>query len=110
MHEQFFWQHDTFWRVVDRGQLQSVEEVNADTTLTLLESNSSHLPVIENAIARLTDYAIQDLKTIESQETPNPTPPSILSLVNSAATFKTACLSNALNKRGGLCSSSDDFR
>ena len=92
--------------MVDCGELQSAEEVNADTTLTLLESNSSHLPVIENAIARLTDYAIQDLKTIESQETPNPKPPSILSLVNSAATFKAACLSNAF----GRCSSSDDFR
>ncbi len=102
---QFFWQHDTFWRVVDCGNSQSKEELDESTTLTLLESNSSHLPVIENAIARLTDYAIQDLKTTESIETPNPKPPSILSLVNSAATFKKACFSNV-----GQYNRTDDFR
>lgn len=57
------------------------------TTLTLLETNPSHLPVIENAIARVSAFSKQDADAAHSEK-----PPSIMYLVNAAANCRWACL------------------
>ncbi len=108
-NETFCWQHDTSWQIVDSGDNErhaSEADVELDgTTLTLLEMNSSHIPVIENAIARVNDYAKHNSKSEEIQNVP-----SIIFLVNSAASFKQCILSKAVNTFTTGRSQSSDFR
>lgn len=108
----YFWQQESLWQVVDSSEAHALSSPppaqHPDTarassdgaTLTLLERNSSHLPVIENAIARVEFYA---------QHSDSEDLPSVLSLVECAHTFKLSCLALALNSAAGR-SKSDDFR
>lgn len=108
----YFWQQESLWQIVDSGrapvhpslphtQPSGPAKASSDgATLTLLERNASHLPVIENAIARVEFYAQHS----ESEELP-----SVLSLVESANNFKLSCLAQAFNSAAGR-SNSDDFR
>jgi hypothetical protein len=107
--ETFCWQHDASWQIVDSGhneQQASEADVELEgTTLTLLEMNSSHIPVIENAIARVNDYAKHNSKSSDIQNTP-----SIMYLVNSAASFKQCTLCRVVNTATARRSQSSEFR
>jgi hypothetical protein len=96
------WRQDALWKVLDCGQaLGAKAEANVGgTTLTLLEMNSSHLPVIENAIARVEFFA---------QSAGVAKLPSVLSLVDAAQSFRSSCLNKVFNTAAAR-SQSDDFR
>ena len=106
-NERFCWQKDDFWRVVDKG-VESVEDENEDTIVSLLEMNPSHLPVIENAVARaavVNDDANSNAG-LSSSSNAAPPPPAIQILVLSALGFKLECL----GKTPAELSGSSDFR
>ena len=107
-NERFCWQKDDFWRVVDKG-VESIEDENEDTIVSLLEMNPSHLPVIENAVARaavVNDDANANAGLSSTSSAAPPPPPAILVLVLSALGFKLACL----GKTAAELSGSGDFR
>ena len=99
---QYVWQQDSFWQVVDSGHAHAgkAEAAPDGTTLTLLERNSSHLPVIENAVARVEFF---------SQNCDIDRLPTVLSLVDCAHSFKIACLTKVFNTAAAR-SQSDEFR
>ncbi len=74
------------------------------TTLTLLETNPSHMPVIENAIARVSVFSKQDAAATHSQK-----PLSIMYLVNAAANCRWACMAKVFNTASAR-SQCPDFR
>ena len=108
--ERFCWQNNAFWRVVDRGDVGDNDDAESEnTTVSLLEMNPSHLPVIENAVARAAvanDDANSNAGLSSSSSAAPPPPPAIQNLVLSALGFKLACL----GKTPAELSGSSDFR
>ena len=108
MNERFCWQNNDFWRVVDRGDVSDSDDAESETTtVSLLEMNPSHLPVIENALARAA--------AVSEEANPNSgllvattaaADPSIISLALSALGFKLACLGTSAKE----LPESGDFR
>ena len=103
-NERFRWQKDDFWRVVDRGDGGTKDAKNAQKAIvSLLEMNPSHLPVIENAVARAaavsddaTAAVIDDASANTGLLSTGSSAPALAihMLVSSALGFKLACLGN----------------
>jgi hypothetical protein len=92
--ERFCWQNNDLWRVVDRGDVGDNDDAESEnTTVSLLEMNPSHLPVIENALARAAAVS-EEANGSEGLlvATTAAARPSIITLALSALGFKLACL------------------
>ena len=92
--ERFCWQNNAFWRVVDRGDVGDNDDAESEnTTVSLLEMNPSHLPVIENALARAAAVS-EEANGREGLlvATTAAARPSIITLALSALGFKLTCL------------------
>ena len=94
VRQRFRWQNNDFWRVVDRGDAGDSNDAESEnTTVSLLEMNSSHLPVIENAIARAATVSEEaNGNSALLVATTAAADPSIITLALSALGFKLACL------------------
>ena len=108
MNEHFCWQSEDFWGVVDRGDGGHTENADSKNTIvSLLEMNPSHLPVIENAIARaapVSEEANGNSGLLVA--TTAAAGPSIITLALSALGFKLACLGTSAKE----LPESNDFR